>query len=532
MHLCGVLPLSPYVGLVILVMSEPHLCRDNKQQHWPLASNWQNDLIKITYESGLPCILLPSPMSCADSLMPQWIWLWHLKLYTTPCLPAAPQEAHPPWMETRWKKRERKIKKGDMDSSINHKSYINSWSRCWLLTSTTSFIWYISCSHYLIIITIMYQYYQYNVHFFKVHLSCVVCFFSPHTLCNSCTFDLYNNFRFLYFTIWEDELQVLPTYSCFFSSCSPPSFSTCIFRLIWGFKFSWGASERMKGMCVWPAMDWWPDKGIFSDFALRVWEQTREDSCDSVKVLKQVGLIMNGLWYYLIILSYVWKRVKSHLTCSENRADTGLWSLMVKPMWLRYTCCVTLVAPPSHEVSPLCRAALWVGTGEPVRRRRHRIRSVQAGFLFLALRAEIQKVTHGRSRQIKCWGRFGMEMMDTPGVVRVCAHVKLISRWEVEWALYEALQDGLCVFSHVELCSGQTTREKQDRFRHACMNSTHADRRWCFCHSALWRHLLFTAGCPETNRCREAFQKDPMGVDVTHCSPDLAPTEEAACCCQ
>lgn len=70
-----------------------------------------------------------------------------------------------------------------------------------------------------------------------------------------------------------------------------------------------------------------------------------------------------------------------------------------------------------------------------------------------------------------------METLDTPGVVRVCAHVKLVSRWEVEWALYEALQDGLCVFSHVELCSGQTTREKQDRFRHACMNSTHADRR-------------------------------------------------------
>lgn len=73
------------------------------------------------------------------------------------------------------------------------------------------------------------------------------------------------------------------------------------------------------------------------------------------------------------------------LTCSENNAETGLWSLMVKPMWLRYMCCVTLVAPPNHEVRPRCSEALWVGTGEPVRRRRQRMRSVQAGFLFFAL---------------------------------------------------------------------------------------------------------------------------------------------------
>ena len=84
------------------------------------------------------------------------------------------------------------------------------------------------------------------------------------------------------------------------------------------------------------------------------------------------------------------------LTCSENRAETGLWSLMVKPMWLMYTCCVTLVAPPNHEVRPRCNDALWVGTGEPVRRRRQRIRSVQAGFLFLALKEVQQKKTKNK----------------------------------------------------------------------------------------------------------------------------------------
>ena len=41
--------------------------------------------------------------------------------------------------------------------------------------------------------------------------------------------------------------------------------------------------------------------------------------------------------------------------------------------------------------------------------------------------------------------------MNKPGVVRVSAHVKLIGRGEFEWPLYEALQDGLCGFSHVEL---------------------------------------------------------------------------------
>lgn len=33
------------------------------------------------------------------------------------------------------------------------------------------------------------------------------------------------------------------------------------------------------------------------------------------------------------------------------------------------------------------------------------------------------------------------------------AHIKLISRWEFEWSLIEAFQDGLCDFSHVELRS-------------------------------------------------------------------------------
>lgn len=42
---------------------------------------------------------------------------------------------------------------------------------------------------------------------------------------------------------------------------------------------------------------------------------------------------------------------------------------------------------------------------------------------------------------------------DEPGVVRVGAHVKLVRGGEIEGALIEAFQDGLCVFSHVELWS-------------------------------------------------------------------------------
>lgn len=54
------------------------------------------------------------------------------------------------------------------------------------------------------------------------------------------------------------------------------------------------------------------------------------------------------------------------------------------------------------------------------------------------------------SRKIDCAG-LGRRILDEPGVVRVSAHVKLVSRWEVERSLSEAFQDGLCVFSHVEL---------------------------------------------------------------------------------
>lgn len=43
---------------------------------------------------------------------------------------------------------------------------------------------------------------------------------------------------------------------------------------------------------------------------------------------------------------------------------------------------------------------------------------------------------------------------DPPGVIRVGAHVKLVSRWEVELSLVEAFQDRLCDFSHVELRRG------------------------------------------------------------------------------
>ncbi len=42
-------------------------------------------------------------------------------------------------------------------------------------------------------------------------------------------------------------------------------------------------------------------------------------------------------------------------------------------------------------------------------------------------------------------------MQDEPGVVRMSTHIKLISRWEFERSLNEAFQDGLRVFSHVEL---------------------------------------------------------------------------------
>lgn len=42
-------------------------------------------------------------------------------------------------------------------------------------------------------------------------------------------------------------------------------------------------------------------------------------------------------------------------------------------------------------------------------------------------------------------------MQDSPGVVCVGAHVKLVSRWEVELSLVEAFKDRLCDFSHVEL---------------------------------------------------------------------------------
>lgn len=35
------------------------------------------------------------------------------------------------------------------------------------------------------------------------------------------------------------------------------------------------------------------------------------------------------------------------------------------------------------------------------------------------------------------------------------AHVKLIRRWEFQWSLEEAFQDGFCVFSHVKLSNGQ-----------------------------------------------------------------------------
>lgn len=44
-------------------------------------------------------------------------------------------------------------------------------------------------------------------------------------------------------------------------------------------------------------------------------------------------------------------------------------------------------------------------------------------------------------------------IFDKPGVICVGAHIKLISRWEFEWSLIEAFQDGLCAFCHVELWS-------------------------------------------------------------------------------
>lgn len=74
-------------------------------------------------------------------------------------------------------------------------------------------------------------------------------------------------------------------------------------------------------------------------------------------------------------------------------------------MWLRYTCWVTLVAPPNQEVRPRCSAALWVGTGEPVRRSRQRIRSVQAGFLFLALVVKSRTVTECQNKMRRVWAR-------------------------------------------------------------------------------------------------------------------------------
>lgn len=172
------------------------------------------------------------------------------------------------------------------------------------------------------------------------------------------------------------------------------------------------------------------------------------------------------------------------LTCSENTAETGLWSLMVKPMWLRYTCCVTLVDPPNHEVRPLCSAALWVGTGEPVRRGRQRMRSVQAGFLFFALAEEKQIVTECHRGQQQSnrknekydgrslwWGR-----LDQPSVVSMSAHIKLIGGWEFQWSLNEALKNGLCVFCHVELWSRQMIgKERQVTHLDDSFKQTQAD---------------------------------------------------------
>lgn len=70
-------------------------------------------------------------------------------------------------------------------------------------------------------------------------------------------------------------------------------------------------------------------------------------------------------------------------------------------------------------------------------------------------------------------------MLDKPGVIRVGAHIKLISRWEVEWSLIEAFQDGLCDFSHVELqrtegdvcslCATAPSAGRGDRETNSCL---------------------------------------------------------------
>lgn len=66
----------------------------------------------------------------------------------------------------------------------------------------------------------------------------------------------------------------------------------------------------------------------------------------------------------------------------------------------------------------------------------------------------------------------GGRTQDTPGVVCVGAHVKLVRRWEVELALVEALKDGLCDFSHVELRRTEGYRRQRPSNRSQCKHLT------------------------------------------------------------
>lgn len=114
---------------------------------------------------------------------------------------------------------------------------------------------------------------------------------------------------------------------------------------------------------------------------------------------------------------------------------------------------MTRVAPPSHEVRPRCSDALWDGRGEPVLRRRHKIRSVQAGFLFLALTdRQTEKTCVNNDKVIRI--TLVLTEIYTPCVICVCSHVKLVGWWEIQRAFHKLIHHRLALLRYVELKDG------------------------------------------------------------------------------
>lgn len=127
-------------------------------------------------------------------------------------------------------------------------------------------------------------------------------------------------------------------------------------------------------------------------------------------------------------------------------------------------------------------------------------------------------------------GSLRWRILAEPGVVRVSAHIKLISRGELEWCLIEALQYGLRVFSHVELQRRQTVREAEQ------VTWPEWVMRWCLfplCYSTLcWSWLVIMRQTGGGKPSRKISLSLLRGRMFGGASPDLAPTEEAACCCR